>query len=473
MTGFQKLAAATPVRLAREALGGDGESWLVGGALRDAALDRPVVDVDLAVPDREEEVARALADAAAGALFQLSDEFAAWRVLGPEGDWHLDVVRLRGGIETDLAGRDFTVNAMALPLFGGALVDPHGGRVDLDSRLLRAVGEETFSADPLRLLRAARLGAELGFEIEAGTAELARREAARAGQASGERQFRELRLLVAGPDPIRGLGLMDELALTPAVLPELEALKGVEQNPYHHLDVHGHTLAVLEQLVSLEGRLPEVFGPAADELAAELDAPLADGLSRGAALRFGALVHDLGKPQTRAVNPEGRVLFIGHDSAGAGIVRSLCHRFKTSRRLRQYLEALTLHHLRLGFLVHERPLSRRRRFDYLEATDPVAVEVSVLSVADRLATRGEKTRDEAVDAHLELARELMDDALAWRRQGAPQAPLSGGELMAELGIEPGPELGRLLHELTAAAYAGEVTTKEDALALARSQMTDN
>jgi poly(A) polymerase len=467
--GLDGLDGAAPVRLARESLPQDGERWLVGGALRDAALGRPVVDVDLAVAEGEEEVARGLADAAGGDLFQLSEEFAAWRVLAPGGRWHLDVVRLRGGIESDLAGRDFTVNAMARRLEGGEVVDPYGGRSDLEGRLLRAVGEESFAADPLRLLRAARLAADLGFEIDPRTADLARAAAGRAAEPSGERQFRELRLLVSGADPMRGLGLLDALGLTPAVLPELEVLRGVEQNPYHHLDVHGHTLAVLEQLVELEdrGRLGEVFGGDLAELADELDRPLADGLTRREALRFGALVHDLGKPETRAITDEGRILFIGHDVAGARIVAAMCRRFRTSRELRRFLEALTLQHLRLGFLVHEMPLSRRRVFDYLEATDPVAVEVTLLSVADRLATRGEKTRDQAVEAHLALARELMRDALDWRRQGPPVPPMAGEALMAALGLEPGPEVGRLLRELAAATYAGEVASPEDALELAR------
>ncbi len=128
---------------------------------------------------------------------------------------------------------------------------------------------------------------------------------------------------------------------------------------------------------------------------------------------------------------------------------------------------ICLEHLRLGFLVHSRPLGRREVFEYLDATEPDAIDVTLLTVADRLATQGEKTRREAIDAHLELAQQMLGEALQWRAAGAPRAPIAGDELAAELGIEPGPELGRLLRELAAASFAGEVASRDDAVAKAR------
>jgi hypothetical protein len=158
---------------------------------------------------------------------------------------------------------------------------------------------------------------------------------------------------------------------------------------------------------------------------------------------------------------------MGHDRAGAAIARELCARLRTSRRLADFLASVTLNHLRLGFLVHERPLSRRRVHEYLRATEPDSVDVTVLTVADRLATQGERTSQEAIEAHLELAREMLGEALAWRRAGPPRPPIRGDRLASELGIEPGPELGRLLEEIEAAVFAGEVSSAEEAVALAR------
>ena len=466
----QRLAAAPAVRACQAALGAAEEAWIVGGAIRDAALGREVEDVDLAVARDERAVAREIGRAAAGPAFKLSEEFASWRVLPGEGAWNVDVTRLRAdGVEADLALRDFTVNAIAVPLadLAASPLDPYGGLADLERGRLRAVSARSFVDDPLRIMRGARIAAGLGLEIDHDTVELARGEAQRAAEPAGERRFAELRLMLTGDDPVRALELLDELGATPVLLPELEALRGVEQNPYHHLDVYGHTMEVLARLIEVESDLESFVGAAAADVRELLAEPLADELARGDALRCAALVHDLGKPETRAVGEGGRVLFIGHDQAGARLVRGLCSRLRASRRLADYLAGLTGNHLRLGFLVHERPLSRRQVYDYLRATEPYSVDVTMLTVADRLATQGERTRQEAVDAHLELAREMVAEALAWRRSGPPRSPIRGDELAAELGIEPGPELGSLLGEIEAAVFTGQVSTREEAIALAR------
>jgi poly(A) polymerase len=463
-----RLAAAPAIRAAREALDGR-EAWIVGGAVRDAALRRDVVDVDLAVSGDGREAAEAIARTAGGTAFQLSEDFGTWRVMAD--GWHLDVTPVRGqSIADDLALRDFTVNSVAVPLAEprAAPIDPHGGLADLDARVLRATSPHSFTDDPLRILRAARLASALGLELDPGTIELARASAERAGEPAGERLLGELRLLITGADPIRGLELLDLLGATAAILPELDSLRGVEQNPNHHLDVHSHTIEVLRRLLDVESDLGRYAGERAPEVEELLAEPLADELTRGGALRFGAVVHDIGKPATRGVHGD-YVTFIGHDREGAVMVGSLCERLKTSRRLARHLQDLTLHHLRLGFLIRERPLSRRRVYEYLRETDPVAADVTLLSVADRLAARGAGpvAGPEMVEAHLDLAREMLAAALDWRRDGPPRSPLPGDELAAALGIEPGPELGRIIGELEAAVYAGEVSDRDDAVALAR------
>jgi poly(A) polymerase len=464
-----RIASAEPVLLARRALGDDAEAWVVGGAVRAAALGREVEDLDIAIASGEDDAARELARQSGGHAFPLSDEFGTWRVVDREGRAIADVTRLRGGsIEADLAARDFTVGAVAVPLGGGPPFDPHDGLADLERRVLREVSPTAFADDPLRLLRAARLGSELDLDPAGETLELARGEAARAGESAGERQFAELRRIVAGPDPLRGLELMDELGITAPVLPELEALRGLEQSPNHHLDVHGHTVEVLRQLLELERDLDRFAGEQAAGVRALLDEPLPDGLTRGGALRFGALLHDVGKAVTREERGDF-VTFIGHDREGAGMVGGICRRLHTSRALRRHLQALTLHHLRLGFMVHERPLGGRRVHEYLRATEPVSADVTLLTVADRLSARGEGpvASGEMVEAHLELAREMLGAALVWHRSGPPPPLVGGDDLLAELGIEPGPTIGRLLEELEAAQYAGEVSSREEALELAR------
>jgi len=447
----------------------DGEAWFVGGAVRDALMGREVVDVDLAVlPGEEERIARSVAKASGGAAFPLSEEFGTWRVEASDHSWHLDVTRLRAeGIEADLRLRDFTVNAIAVPLSDphAEPIDPTGGVADAESRVLRAASDHAFADDPLRIVRAARIAGVLGLEIEPQTVELARAESARAGEPAGERRLAELRLLIRADDPLRPLDLLEELGATAGVLPELEALRGVEQNPNHHLDVHGHTIEVLRQLLIVESDLERYAGESAEGVRALLAKPLGDDFTRRDGLRLGALLHDSGKPATKGEH-SGYVTFIGHDSVGADIVDASLERLKASRALRRHVAGLTRHHLHLGFMVYERPLPRRRLFEYLRKCGDVAPDVTLLTAADRMSARGSGAvaAPEMIEAHLELVREVLPDALEWQRSGPPSLPLPGDELAREAGVAEGPELGELIAEIQAAIFAGEVEGRDEVVA---------
>ena len=466
----ERLSAAEPVRLLREAFAAAGiEAWLVGGVVRDALLGRPLADIDLAVAGDAEAAAAVASRALGGPRFPLSEQFGAWRVLGRDRAVASDVSPLQGeSIEQDLARRDFALNAVAVPLAGGEPVDPFGGLADAADGVLRVLGARSYADDPLRTLRLVRLAAELGMAPDAETERLTAAAAPRLTEPSGERVFGELRRLIVAPGVLDGLELARRLGVLAAVLPEIDALQGVEQSHYHHLDVYGHTIAVLERQIELlrPGALEELFEAEAPELRALLAEPLADGLTRAEALRFGALFHDVAKPRTRGVRDDGRITFVGHDAAGQEIVRDVFRRLRASERLRNHVGALARHHLALGFLAHERPLGRATVYRYLSRCDPVEVDVSLLSCADRLATRG-RNAERAIAAHLEVARELIGPALRWHAEGPPRPPLRGDELAAALGIEPGPELGRLLTRLGEAVYTGEATTRDEAIALAR------
>jgi poly(A) polymerase len=501
---------ADGLQAARLALA-DQRAWLVGGAIRDRVLGRSTLDVDVVVDGDPGEAARSIARAAGrAACFALSEEFGAWRVTARDSSWQVDVEPLRGGsLEADLALRDFTVNAIAEPLAGGQPIDPLGGLEDLAAGRLRMAGARAFADDPLRVLRLVRVAVELGLKPDAEALRAAAEHVDALARCSAERVFVELRRIIAARDALNGLELMGELGATRVVLPELEALRGVEQNRFHHADVYGHTLEVLARTIALTeevhasggralsvgGRAPGAGGfanvdpgPDADadadadadpdagalravigenraECSALLQEPLADQMSRAEALRWGALLHDAAKPLTRGVRPaDGRVTFIGHDERGAALAREVLTRLRASERLRTHVAALVRHHLRLGFLVHEpQPLSRRTVFGYLRACSPVEVDVTLLSVADRLATRGANAQ-KAIEAHMHVATQMLGPALRWRARG-PGAPLlRGDELGSHLGIAPGPRVGELLGELAEAQYAGEIATREQAFA---------
>jgi putative nucleotidyltransferase with HDIG domain len=460
------------LEVARAALAGR-PAWLVGGAVRDRVLGRPLTDLDLVVDGDPEQAARALAGAAGrAACFALSEDFGAWRVVARDKAWQADVERLRGGsLEADLGLRDFTVNAIAEPIEGGVTIDPLGGLEDLSARRLRMAGPGAFADDPLRVLRLVRIAVEMDLEPEVQTSDAARAHASGLDRVSAERVFMELRRILASPRARHGIELLDSLGATAVVLPELEALKGIEQSRFHHLDVYGHTLEVLDRTIELEADPTVTLGEEyTGDLLALLNEPLADELTRGEALRWGALLHDAAKPLTRGVRPEdGRVTFIGHDARGAELARTVLARLRTSERLRAHVAALVRNHLRLGFLVHEpQPLVRRTVYAYLRACEPVEVDVTLLSMADRLATCGEDS-ERAIDAHMAVAHGVLRDALRWRAEGPPRPLWRGDELANELGIGVGPRVGELLEELTQGQYTGELKTREQALVYARTR----
>jgi poly(A) polymerase len=462
---------------AREALA-DTQAWLVGGAVRDRLLGRQTADVDIVVAGDPAQAARAVARAARrAACFALSEEFGSWRVVAREGSWQLDVEPLNGvSIEADLALRDFTVNAIAEPLAGGPAIDPLGGAADLQARRLRMAGPGAFAQDPLRVLRLVRLAVELDLHADNDTLRGAGEHASGLARVSPERVFVELRRIIASDHARAGLEMMDALGAMAIVLPELLALRGVQQSRFHHLDVYGHTLEVFDRTVELTTAsdapgLQQALGEHRPQVDALLVEPLADEMTRGDALRWGALLHDAAKPLTRDVRADGRVTFIGHDARGAQLARAILERLRASERLRAHVAALTLNHLRLGFLVHEpQPLARRTLFGYLRACSPVEVDVTLLSIADRLATRGDRA-EASIQAHLQLASAVLGDAVRWREQGPPQPLLRGDELAGALGIATGPKLGELLEALAGAQYAGEVDSREQAIAYARKLLT--
>jgi Poly A polymerase head domain len=334
---------------------GDEPAWVVGGALRDELLGREVVDTDVACSSPE-LAARLYSRLAGGAVFPLSERHGAWRVAFRTGTT-VDFTPLHGEtIEDDLATRDFTVNAMARPLAGGALVDPLGGEPDLEARRLRAVSPGIFEDDPLRLLRSVRLEDELGFRLDEETEQLLRAAAGLAADAAGERILGELERL--SPEGFRRageLGLLEPLGGSLARLDEVDVV-----------DTPGFLLVV-------------VFGEGLRRF------PISNDLRRLARTLLAA-----GRP------PD--------DSPRA------VHRFR--RQTEPW--ALTA-------------------LAYLGATD-------------------------------------LYEAVRAARAAEPAEPLLRGEDLLDLGVEPGPELGRLLELVAEERAVGAVATREEALELVRSEL---
>jgi len=461
--------------------------YLVGGAVRDALLGRASHDLDFAVGDNAIAVARSVADALNGAFYVLDAERGTARVI--LGDAVLDFARFRGdSLLADLRDRDFTINAIALPSESAdpdAIIDPLSGQDDLAAQLIRATHPAAIRRDPLRGLRAVRLAAELGFHLLPETGDLIRAASDGLATVSAERIRDEFcRLLIApAGNPVR---LVDQLALLQHVLPELLLTKGVFQPAPHTLDVFEHGLQTLEQLDPL---LRAIASPPSDSLlqdalalANDYLAPYASHLEKhlnrrtggrrsGRVLLFlGALLHDVGKPASRTVDEDGRIRFLGHEQLGEEIVRQRAGKLALSAREVRQVAAMVRHHMRPALLSQTHPTarpSRRAIHRFFKDVGANGLDICLLSLADGLA-KGARPEPAGWERRVQTVATLLDHFFHhYDRTVAPPPLLSGRELMSELGIHPGPEVGRLLRLIQEAQAAGEVTTVAGALTLAR------
>ncbi|MFT4034562.1 MAG: HD domain-containing protein [Patulibacter sp.] len=476
--------------LARRALAAADDAategcWLVGGAVRDALLGvAEPLDLDLAVAGNCANVAAAVSRTLDAPRFPLSERYGGFRVTA-RGGLQVDVMPLApGGLCEDVRRRDTTVNAMAVTAADAAtswpqidvrdLIDELGGLRDLRGRVQRACSDRAMRDDPLRVLRLARAIANRRWTIDGETVRLARAAAPRLAEVAAERIGAELRGIVGGTHPLAGVETMQRVGSTAVVLPELAALDGVAQSPYHHLDVGGHTREVLQWTVALESQLAAfVDDDDARAATAMLNDQLAGGWTVREAARFGALLHDIAKPQTQRFDERrGWYGFPDHDRLGEQLAGAIMERLRAPRRVVRVVRALTRHHLRLGYLVHAGPLGAAGHYDYLAQCSPVEVEVTVLSLADRLATRGRRA-EAAIEAHARLTRELLPVALAWREAGGAPAPLLDGDaLLARTGRAPGPWLAGALERQRRARYIDPHLSEAAALDVALDDPAD-
>jgi len=430
------------------------ELALVGGPVRDAMLGRASHDLDFTTSARPEQTEDLLAQWG-DTTWDVGRDFGT--IGCRKGQWHVEVTTYRSeaydpdsrkpsvafgdSLTGDLVRRDFTVNAMAVRLPGRQVEDPYGGVVDLAHRMLTTPGrpEDSFSDDPLRMLRAARFAAQLGFDVAPEVVAAMTGMAGRIAIVSAERVRDELVKLVCSPHPRRGLALVVETGLADFVLPELPAL-ALERDEHHrHKDVYEHTLTVLEQTMDLEDRLPD-GGP--------------DFICR-----FAALMHDAGKPRTRRFVGDGTVTFHHHDVVGAKITRKRMKALRFSNDEIDAVSKLVELHLRFhGYGSGEWTDSAVRR--YVRDAGDQLERLHVLTRADcttrnrRKAELLRKTYDE-LEARIERLGE--EEELA-----ALRPDLDGNEIMEILGIEPGRDVGAAYNYLLELRLDRGPMSREDA-----------
>ncbi len=474
------------------------EGYLVGGYVRDQLLKKWTHDLDLAVGGEAIELARQVANLLGGAFVLLDEERQTARVVLRDGEkrYYVDFASLRGGdVQTDLAGRDFTINAMAIDLQDtgsqAQLIDPHGGEQDLENEVVRAVSDSIFFDDPVRLLRAVRLEAELGMFIEHGTAQLMQRDAHLIEGSSAERARDELCKTLGTERAEASLRHLDHLGIFCLLIPELEVLRGVEQPPPHHEDAFEHSLSTVGGLDSVfeaieylveGGRQPAAgddtseremwdhFGaklaPFAPHLLAHLRQRVVDERSRSMLLKLAGLLHDSGKGTTGKVDEGGRIRFFGHAEEGLAVAARVLRRLRFGNREVRLVQTVIRHHMRPLHLAKQDKITPRATHRFFRDTRGTGVDVLLHSLGDNLVIRhrGEQVAEWArvCDTVAELLKRYYEE---YEEVIRPPSLVTGHDLVSGLGIEPGPVVGRLLRAIQEAQVTGEVSTKEEALRL--------
>lgn len=410
---------------------GGREVFYVGGSVRDALLGVEVHDRDLTTDAPPAELLRLFPDALeVGAHFGVilirrggvEVQVATYRSDASYRDGrHPGEVRFETSVEADLRRRDFTINAMLQDPFSGAILDPLNGQADLRAGLIRAIGApaERFAEDHLRMLRAVRFAARFAFRIEDATLAAIRDQAASIHRISAERTREELARILTEGGARRGLEWLDETGLLREILPEVAAMKGVQQPPQFHPegDVWIHTLGLLERME--QPPLP---------------------------LALACLLHDVGKPETQTF--EDRIRFNGHDRVGAKMTRAILARLRFPTEVIDAVEAMVAQHMRFKD-APRMGLSAFKRF----VRQPIFSELLELHRLDVLAS------EQPLDAHNALRRRIDDLP---RDQLRPEPLLNGRDLIA-LGVEPGPRMGELLRELEELQLDERLHTREEAL----------
>lgn len=467
------------------------EIYLVGGAVRDMLLKRVSHDLDFALPSNGISLARRVANMLKANFMVLDDERDTGRVIVTESDGtrtFMDFATYRGGstLEADLRARDFTINAIAFDLRTQTLIDPLNGASDLRAKIIRACAPTSLKDDPVRILRAVRQAAAFEFKIEPETRKAMKQAVSLLPDRSPERQRDELFKILEGPKPDATMRALEMLGVFPYILPELPALKGVEQSAPHVYNGWEHTLSVLGHLEGIlsvlapgytadetndlfTGLLTLRIGRFREQFATHFAESLNSDRSVRAALFFAALYHDVAKPVTKSVDEAGRIRFFDHDIKGAEVATKRGRALNLSNDEIERVNAIIKHHMRFHFFTSrlesdKQQPSRKAMYRFFRDAGKSGVDLMLLGLADLRGTRGQMLTQETWIAALDVARIFLENY--WERPEETIAPprlLDGNDLMRELNLEPGRIVGQLLEAIREGQATGKIENREQAL----------
>lgn len=452
--------------------------YVVGGAVRDLLLDRETWDIDLLLPAMQaEEIRIVLSQVLNTSGYPLKAEQGLYRYQSKSSALRIDVSPYEGNVADNMSGRDFTQNAMALPLSAfadevlDALIDPHGGAADVRGRSLRLVSPGAFRDDPVRILRAARFSAELGMVPDKELLQAARENARSIRACPGERVWTELSRIFSGRTAPKALDFLDEVTVQAVLFPELEAERNITQGQHHSYCVYEHSRRVFDSFVQLWHQ-PDVFSGELTPLITEYLAGLGGGFV--AACMLGSLLHDIGKPAARTERENGKISFYRHEHLGSAMAPPIAQRLRMSKSEgRAMANFIRLHTLPTQVAriskrgdVHLHRLGRR--------LGPLSVPMALFTIADLMGKAPHACEGREFEQMIEALSHFLR-AWFFRHDEviSPRLPVDGDDIASFLGAVPGKWLRDTLDHLAELQASGAGLDRESALRAAARYISAN
>lgn len=443
----------------------DNEIYLVGGTVRDYYMGLESVDRDIIVMDEDaREFALKLADLFNATFVPLDEENKIYRLVLPDKINYIDVTNPVGdSIEKDLMRRDLTINAIAVNIRTGDVIDISGGVTDIKNKCINYVNEHNFIDDPLRLLRVYRFQALYGFQLAPETINAVCKYVDLIHKPAVERVNYEILKLFSGKYAHQALENMNKTWLLEEIFPFVNELKQVPPNSHHHLDLFHHSIETVKQVQLLYENAPDVVKE-------HLDRIDFGGFSRLAHLKLAAFMHDIGKFSTWTIE-EGKHRFIKHDDVGAKMSVKILKKLHFSNKQIDYISSMIKYHIYPSHVMNSPQITEKIMMRYVRKMDKNSIDAIILAQADRLSARGPEITDEIVERNITALNMLLKFYLEARETLKPLPKLlDGNEVMKILNIKPSRRLGEIMDALHEAQISGDVLTKDHAIEFVKNCM---
>ena len=435
------------------------EIYLVGGSVRDYLMGIESHDRDIIVMDEDAKNFSLKLQKLFDATFvPLDEENKIYRLVMSDKINYIDITNPVGGtIEKDLMRRDLTINAIAVNINSGEVVDISGGVTDIKNKCIHCVNEQNFVDDPLRLLRVYRFQSLYNFSIAPETLSAICKYVELIKKPAFERINYEVLRLFSGRYAHVALENMNKTWLLEEIFPFVKELKQVPPNSHHHLDLLHHSIETVKQI-------QKIYDNAQDEVKEHLDRVDFGGFSRLAHLKFAGFIHDIGKFSTWTIEEGGRHRFIGHDDVGSKLAGTMLKKMHFSNKQVDYLTKMIKFHIYPSQLMSSPQITEKIMMRFVRKMDTNSIDNIILAMADRLSARGPEITDEVVEHNINLLTTLMKFYLDVRETLKPLPIfLTGNDVMEILNIKPSPKLGKIMNSLHEAQLNGDVQTREQAV----------